>query len=197
MVPRAEQGGRGDVGVVRLVVVAGGDEDVIARLCGIHGRLNRRVLPGMAVVGANEQHGGRAAARRARRQRRSGQEGGAQRAQPARHDGPTCHGGSNPGRWSSGGQRSFDPRGRTYSRPVCHADDRRGSIDRRDPATASEACAAPVRARGPPPAPRPTDAGSRPPAAPGTRAGPAANPWRSSAAPARLRSRCGRCWPRS
>ncbi len=118
VVARAEKGGRRDVGVVCLVVVAGGDQDVIARLRSVHGGLNRRVLPGMAVVGADEQHRGRATARRARHQHRPGEQGGAQRAQAAHHDRPSCHGRSHTGRWASGGQQPFGPPGRTYS-PAC------------------------------------------------------------------------------
>ena len=111
VVARAEQGGRGHVGVVALVVVAGGDQDVVARLCRIHRRLDRRVLPGLSVVGADEEHGGRAAPRRARGQDRSGQEGGAGGGQPSRHAGPTCHGCLPPVRSSSRAQHPFGPPG--------------------------------------------------------------------------------------
>ena len=64
MVTGAQCALRGEMGVVRFVVVARGDQDPIAGLGGVHCRLNGVVLAGVAVIGPDEQDGGRRCARR-------------------------------------------------------------------------------------------------------------------------------------
>ena len=197
--PVAQQGGRGDVGVVGLVVVARGDQDVSRRAAPRSPRPGScEYCPAMAVVGADEQHGRRAAARRARRQHRSGQEGGAQGAQPAL---PRSSFVPWSLRYGSIGQRRptavLTPTGEPTPPPAPLPGEGCGSVDEGARSGRDRRRHEPPRvsARDPPPAPRPAAAGSRPRAAPGTRAGPAASPRRSSAAPGRPRSRRGRCWP--